>query len=550
MKVPATLRVNNLDINTTISVKLSGNFEHIPFTLTSPIVLQTNVDLTKPIQGIQSVYIIKGDRDNYKIGYGNPLDRLKTFQTGNPYKLRLIACCPGGKELETSFHDMFKNKRIYGEWFDLKQKDIEEITKIMAINYFKCLCPEDMNYWNKQNITPNREIQICEKELNANYNRKESIHHIQVNNNKIELTTRKPAVAIVNNKINHETLYLSNITGNISSYETQQLSQTYTYGQNQPIVPVLKLNNPPTINPLNIGIFSNNTLIPIKKEIHSRYEILGNNYLIETHNNMCMNIIGKKNDDKIDIISIDEIDLIEKSGFIISTHMINKDEVDKRYFSSQDTYLDNLMKRRIYIELIDYSRVSSRRTGSKNNYYSVNELSEFSSWFHHVNKRDRNKEGYVNNILNAKILSDIHDSLSLYNMIDNANNFDISKLSLKYTVIHDLIKDFLINNGLPVNYSGDNIKFILKYVELLRSIQINEIPKISLLYNDIDQNMFFYHIEEIYGNSYINRNSAYSLQELREISKYLGINTQNKSRAELIYDIKLLGFLLRIPSYY
>ena len=171
MKVPATLRVNNLDINTTISVKLSGDFVHIPFTITSPIVMQTNVDLTKPIQGIQRVYLIKGDRDNYKIGYGNPMDRLKTLQTGNPYKLQLIACCPGGKGLETKFHDKYNSKRINGEWFVLKQKDIDDIMKLMIIKYYKSKYAEDTTYWeevelqNTEVIVP-KTIPIISKEDN------------------------------------------------------------------------------------------------------------------------------------------------------------------------------------------------------------------------------------------------------------------------------------------------------------------------------------------------------------------------------------------------
>lgn len=67
-----------------------------------------------------------------KIGFSkNPATRLKELQTANPNKLVLVATMPGNLQTELSLHEIYKNKRVRGEWFKY-----EGMLKrsIMAIN--------------------------------------------------------------------------------------------------------------------------------------------------------------------------------------------------------------------------------------------------------------------------------------------------------------------------------------------------------------------------------------------------------------------------------
>lgn len=69
-------------------------------------------------------YIMKSV-DLHKIGKAiNPQERLKGFQTGNPY-IELIKTIQGNHE--RALHQKFKDKRVTGEWFKLTQEDIDSI---------------------------------------------------------------------------------------------------------------------------------------------------------------------------------------------------------------------------------------------------------------------------------------------------------------------------------------------------------------------------------------------------------------------------------------
>lgn len=140
MRFPAILRINNLEINTEVSIKLPDELRFVTFTADVPLLLNTTVNLTLPFNGIQSVYLIEqntNESKQYKIGYGNPNERLKAFRTGNPFQLKLLACCPGGRSLENKFQVKYADKKIKGEWFSLTDKDVEDIMRIMAVKYFK-----------------------------------------------------------------------------------------------------------------------------------------------------------------------------------------------------------------------------------------------------------------------------------------------------------------------------------------------------------------------------------------------------------------------------
>lgn len=73
----------------------------------------------KPQRNIHNdaVYFIKA-ASYVKIGWAaRPLERLKTFETGCPHKLELLATIPGGVSAESQMHRKFKSLRYRGEWF-------------------------------------------------------------------------------------------------------------------------------------------------------------------------------------------------------------------------------------------------------------------------------------------------------------------------------------------------------------------------------------------------------------------------------------------------
>lgn len=63
------------------------------------------------------VYFIQRGKE-VKIGTTTNLQkRLSTLQVCSAEKLKVVATFEGGKELETSLHEKFKEDRINGEWF-------------------------------------------------------------------------------------------------------------------------------------------------------------------------------------------------------------------------------------------------------------------------------------------------------------------------------------------------------------------------------------------------------------------------------------------------
>lgn len=74
------------------------------------------------------VYFIKADSGKIKIGWSvDPIERLKTLQTGSPEILTLIGCIRGTREDEGVFHRMFKHYRLHCEWFSYDENLLEYI---------------------------------------------------------------------------------------------------------------------------------------------------------------------------------------------------------------------------------------------------------------------------------------------------------------------------------------------------------------------------------------------------------------------------------------
>lgn len=74
--------------------------------------------LARPETATWVYFIRAGDRGPIKIGVAtNPYARLEELQTGNPYRLKLIAAFSGGYAEESRLHQQFERERLESEWF-------------------------------------------------------------------------------------------------------------------------------------------------------------------------------------------------------------------------------------------------------------------------------------------------------------------------------------------------------------------------------------------------------------------------------------------------
>jgi len=85
------------------------------------------------------VYFIRaGNRGAIKIGIARNIERrVATLQTGNAFKLNIMALIPCGcrkeaQNLESNIHKFFNRQRIRGEWFqgNIDFRKIEHIVDI------------------------------------------------------------------------------------------------------------------------------------------------------------------------------------------------------------------------------------------------------------------------------------------------------------------------------------------------------------------------------------------------------------------------------------
>lgn len=90
-----------------------------------------------------TVYLISSNIDNsvcYKIGYTrrDPKLRIKEMKIGNASDLNVVKSFKSkwGTQIEAKLHNIFKDKKINGEWFNLENNDIVS---------FKSLCEKIHN---------------------------------------------------------------------------------------------------------------------------------------------------------------------------------------------------------------------------------------------------------------------------------------------------------------------------------------------------------------------------------------------------------------------
>jgi len=86
------------------------------------------------------IYAIKIN-EYIKIGWSNnPQERIKSIQTGSPYKVMTMAVLPGDSEVENALHNKFKKYRTSGEWFTDPDKEIER-TMLVLMDIFSSFQP-------------------------------------------------------------------------------------------------------------------------------------------------------------------------------------------------------------------------------------------------------------------------------------------------------------------------------------------------------------------------------------------------------------------------
>lgn len=84
---------------------------------------------------MQYIYIIRCQQF-YKIGIANDVkSRLAQLSTGNPFPLEVLAVYgfENAESVERALHQRFANTRARGEWFDLNDGDLYDITNVCLL---------------------------------------------------------------------------------------------------------------------------------------------------------------------------------------------------------------------------------------------------------------------------------------------------------------------------------------------------------------------------------------------------------------------------------
>lgn len=83
------------------------------------------------------IYLIKPDHMPYKIGLARDVDgRVRSLAGLLPYRVRLIHTVMTDDvcEVESYFHNVFSQRRVKGEWFDLLEEKVEWFKRLKIVN--------------------------------------------------------------------------------------------------------------------------------------------------------------------------------------------------------------------------------------------------------------------------------------------------------------------------------------------------------------------------------------------------------------------------------
>jgi predicted DNA-binding ArsR family transcriptional regulator len=91
---------------------------------------------------IYNLYVISAEIDGkkrYKIGYTRrPVDdRLKELRTGNSADLivEMVVESKWGTKIEAQLHKHYSHLKINGEWFNLKEEDLDKIKEFCYLSH-------------------------------------------------------------------------------------------------------------------------------------------------------------------------------------------------------------------------------------------------------------------------------------------------------------------------------------------------------------------------------------------------------------------------------
>jgi len=90
------------------------------------------------MEQLRMIYVI-GNVDTWrysfiKIGYSknDPMKRLQALQTGSPFKLKVIHCMKGSIKDEAAIHNILKEYRTNGEWFECHRISDDKIDFLLG----------------------------------------------------------------------------------------------------------------------------------------------------------------------------------------------------------------------------------------------------------------------------------------------------------------------------------------------------------------------------------------------------------------------------------
>lgn len=119
-----------------LTISLDNDLTWQDLQVETPIVILSSDEIDVPIPKIQNVYLLHLEgTETYKIGYSKDvkrrIDDLKTARSATE-NLLCLACCPGGRSLEKSFHDLFEDNRIVtegrgNEWFTFTRREVRKV---------------------------------------------------------------------------------------------------------------------------------------------------------------------------------------------------------------------------------------------------------------------------------------------------------------------------------------------------------------------------------------------------------------------------------------
>ena len=82
----------------------------------------------------ECVYLMRNRRNGLvKIGSSlNPKFREKTLHSEEP-EIELICYAPAGRGFERELHQVYQEKRVRGEWFQLTEADVRHIDFLLKV---------------------------------------------------------------------------------------------------------------------------------------------------------------------------------------------------------------------------------------------------------------------------------------------------------------------------------------------------------------------------------------------------------------------------------